>query len=264
MGVEMKEDKLTKSILLNTVKIIAPILLIFAWYYGAVSGKINQALLPSPGRVWNAFVTMIKDGRLADSLLVSGVRVLRGFIIGAGAGVIIGVIMGLSKVLNAFFSSLVGILRPIPMIAWMPLLILWFGIGENSKNAIIAIGSFWSVLLNTIHGIQSVNPKLKEVATVLEKSPRVVLLKVMLPAALPGIFTGIRLGMGVAWSCVVAAEMIAASKGIGYMIMYARELSQPDVLLVGMLSIGFVGFLIDTGILWLEKHLLKWNVETKK
>ena len=168
--------------------------------------------------------------------------------------------MGLSKYINSFLGSIVGILRPIPMIAWMPLLILWFGIAEKSKYVVIAIGTFWSVLLNTIHGIHSVDPKLKEVATVLEKKPITVLFKVVYPAALPGIFTGIRLGMGAAWSCVVAAEMIAATKGIGYMIMYARELSKPDVLLVGMLSIGLVGLIIDSGIMYLEKLILRWNV----
>lgn len=257
----MANTKYIQKILFGIVRVAGIILIILIWYYGAISGKINQALLPSPGRVWNSFISMLQTGKLLEALWISAVRVLRGFVIGASAGLALGFLMGLSKWINGFFTSIVGILRPIPMIAWLPLLILWFGIGESSKNAIIAIGSFWSILLNTIGGIQSVDPKLKEVAMVLEKSPRIVLLKVILPAALPGIFTGIRLGMGTAWSCVVAAEMIAASKGIGYMIMYARELSQPDVLVVSMLSIGCVGLLIDVGILKLQKTLLKWNVD---
>ncbi len=257
----MKKESEERILLFHIVKVIAPFLLILIWYYGAVSGKINQAILPGPQRVWGTFISMLKSGKLLINLEVSAVRVIRGFAIGASAGLILGIFMGLSKWINAFLGSLVGILRPIPMIAWLPLLILWLGIDDDSKNAIIAIGTFWSVLLNTIHGIQSVDPKLKEVAAVLEKQPQIVLLKVVLPAALPGIFTGIRLGMGTAWSCVVAAEMIAASKGIGYMIMYARELSQPDVLLVGMLSIGIVGLLIDAGILRLQRFLLRWNVE---
>lgn len=255
--------KKSNILLFQIVRVIAPFMLIFIWYYSVVSGKVNQAILPAPQKVWETFITMLQSGKLLSNLQISAIRVIRGFAIGASAGLVLGIIMGLSKWMNAFLSSLVGILRPIPMIAWLPLLILWLGIDDDSKNAIIAIGTFWSVLLNTIHGIQSVDPKLKEVATVLEKKPYIVLFKVIFPAALPGIFTGIRLGMGTAWSCVVAAEMIAASKGIGYMIMYARELSQPDVLLVGMLSIGIVGLLIDAGILKLQHFLLRWNVEEK-
>lgn len=242
------------------LRVAAPLLVIVTWYYAVTGGKINQALLPSPQRVFETLVTMLQDGKLAEGLLVSAKRVLIGFSIGAALGLVIGTFMGLSKYINSFLGSIVGILRPIPMIAWMPLLILWFGIAEKSKYVVIAIGTFWSVLLNTIHGIHSVDPKLKEVATVLEKKPITVLFKVVYPAALPGIFTGIRLGMGAAWSCVVAAEMIAATKGIGYMIMYARELSKPDVLLVGMLSIGLVGLIIDSGIMYLEKLILRWNV----
>jgi sulfonate transport system permease protein len=125
------------------------------------------------------------------------------------------------------------------------------------------IGSFWPVLLNTIHGIHSVDNKLIEVGAILEKNKLQILRRIILPAAVPSIFTGIRLGMGTAWTCVVAAEMIAASRGIGYMITYARELSQPDVVLVGVFAIGLVGLLIDTGIQHLQRHLLKWNVVKK-
>lgn len=116
-------------------------------------------------------------------------------------------------------------------------------------------------MLNTIHGIHSVDRKLIEVADILEKNRFQILTRVIFPAATPSIFTGIRLGMGTAWTCVVAAEMIAASRGIGYLITYARELSQPDVVLVGVFSIGIIGLLIDTGILRLQKYLLKWNEE---
>jgi sulfonate transport system permease protein len=144
------------------------------------------------------------------------------------------------------------------MIAWIPLFILWIGIGDGFKITLIALGTFWSVLLNTIHGIQSVDPKLLEVASALEKNRFIMIRKIILPAALPAILTGLRLGMGVAWSSVVASEMIAASKGIGYMIMFAREMAQPAKLMVGVFTIGLVGLLIDTIILKLQKWLIKW------
>jgi sulfonate transport system permease protein len=213
--------------------------------------------------VLSALRINIENGKLSRHLIISFQRVLRGFTIGAGIGIVIGSLMGLSQTIHRVLNSLVGIFRPVPMIAWIPLLILWLGIGEGSKISVIVIGSFWPVLLNTIHGIHSVDNKLIEVGVILEKNRLQILWKIILPAAIPSIFTGIRLGMGTAWTCVVAAEMIAASRGIGYMITYARELSQPDVVLVGVFSIGLVGLLIDTGIQQLQRHLLKWNVIKK-
>ena len=150
-----------------------------------------------------------------------------------------------------------GVLRPIPMIGWIPLLILWMGIDEGSKVTVIAIGSFWELLLNTIHGINSVDKKYLEVAYILEKSKLITLIKVVLPSALPSILTGIRLGVGGAWKSVVAAELIAASSGIGYLISYAREVSQPGVMLVGLLTIGLIGLLIDFVILRVQHKIIR-------
>jgi len=242
---------------------IVPVVLIAIWEIGSQTGAINQSILPAPTRVIDALETLINNGKLANNLIVSIERVLKGFLFGAVSGVIIGSIMGLSKTINQILSSLVGILRPIPMIAWIPLLILWMGIDESSKVTVIFIGSFWPILINTIHGIQTVDIKLLEVASILEKSKMQVLFKVILPSALPSIFTGLRLGMGSAWTCVVAAEMIAASRGIGYMITYARELSQPDVMLVGVFAIGIIGLLIDTVIIGIQKSVLRWSIDTK-
>lgn len=251
-----KRRYLVKQIILL---LVAPVSLITLWEIGGNLGYINNGILPSPHKLVNTTLHLIENGKLGMNLAVSGIRVVQGFAIGAAGGIMIGLAMGLSRTINRILSSLVGVLRPIPMIAWIPLLILWLGIDEESKIAVIVIGSFWPVLLNTIHGIQSVDQKLLEVTKILEKSTGEVLLHVIIPSALPSIFTGIRLGMGTAWTCVVAAEMIAASKGIGYMITYAREISQPNVVLVGVLSIGIVGLLIDTIILRLQIRLLRWN-----
>lgn len=252
-------DQLKNIILL----VIAPVVLLTVWELGCKYGFINSSILPSPSKLLETTIRFIKNGKLGNHLAISGIRVIQGFSIGAVSGIIVGLIMGLSHNMYKILSSLVGILRPIPMIAWIPLLILWLGIDEESKVAVIVIGSFWPILINTIHGIQTVDQKLLEVARILEKSTGEVLLRVILPASLPAIFTGIRLGMGTAWTCVVAAEMIAASKGIGYMITYARELSQPDVVLVGVLSIGIIGLLIDTAILRLQRRVLRWSVVTR-
>jgi sulfonate transport system permease protein len=244
--------------------ILVPVLLVVVWAVSSDLGLINSHILPSPKKEVDTFLNLVQSGKLQRHLIVSGGRVLKGFLIGAGAGLLIGSLMGFSKLIHKLLISVVGIFRPIPMIAWIPLLILWLGIGEEPKVTVIAIGSFWPVLLNTIQGIHSVDPKLLEVASILEKSKWTVVTKVVLPSALPSIFTGIRLGIGSAWTCVVAAEMIAASQGIGFLITYAREMTQVHVVLVGVFSIGLIGLLIDTLILKLQNHILKWSVNTEK
>jgi sulfonate transport system permease protein len=241
------------------LKLLAPVLLVLVWYAASNAGILTPNILPSPIKVVETLFKLISNGKLGKNLLVSGKRVLKGFAIGTGIGIVLGVFMGLSKTLNKILSSLVSIFRPIPMIAWIPLLILWLGIGEETKVAVIIIGTLWPVLLNTIGGILSVDKKLLEVAQVLEKGKKEILLNVILPAAWPSIITGIRLGISTAWTCVVAAEMIAASSGVGYMITYARELSQPDVVLVGVFTIGVVGLLIDFAIMRIQRRLLRWN-----
>ncbi len=255
----MKIKKPKISVKNIIISLLAPVLLIAIWQLSSEKGWISKSILPSFTDVVQEAVDLIKSEKLQSHIIISISRVAKGFLLGAVLGIVFGTIMGFSKFLNRFFGSLVGILRPVPMIAWIPLLILWLGIGEETKVSLIMLGTFWSVLLNTIHGIQSVDPKLLEVARILKKDRLTVIIKVIFPSALPAVFTGIRLGMGTAWSCVVAAEMIAASKGIGFMITYARTVSNPADVLVGVFVIGVIGLLIDTVILKIQKHVLKWN-----
>lgn len=241
------------------ISIAAPILLLLLWQYATASGAASQAVLPSIRKVVETALKLIENGKLVGHLSISFQRVIKGFLLGSSVGIVIGVVMGYSKFFNRFLGSLVGILRPIPMIAWIPLLILWLGIGEETKVTLIALGTFWSVLLNTIHGIQSVDSKLLEVAKVLNKPTASIIFQVVLPSAIPSIITGLRLGFGIAWSCVVAAEMIAASQGMGYMITYARETSKPAEVMVGVLVIGLIGLLIDKVLLTIQKKIVRWN-----
>lgn len=243
---------------------ILPITLIFIWQYGCDNKLINQSILPSPAKLYEALLYMIETGKLKGHIMISAERVIKGFVIGTTVGLGVGIIIGLSKKMEHLLSVIIGVFRPIPLIAWVPMLILWMGIGESSKITLIAVGSFWPVLLNTIRGIQNTDKKLLEVGKVLEKNKIQVLIKIVIPSSIPFIFTGIRLGMGAAWSCVVAAEMIAAATGIGYLIMYAREMSQPDVMLVGVFAIGFIGLAIDQLLLLLERKILKWNILDEK
>lgn len=240
--------------------IIMMISIILFWEYASQIGLVRKSILPPPSVVMKTFFTMISNGELMDHIGISILRVLEGFFIGAMLAIVVGILCGLYKKVDDYLSLVIGFLRPIPILAWTPLLILWLGIDESSKVALIVIGTFWTVLLNVVSGIKSTDRKLMEVASILEKDNRTLLLKVILPSSLPAIFTGLRSGIDMAWRSVVGAEMIAASKGIGFLITYAREISQPDVMIVGMICIGIIGILIEKLLAFFEKHLLKWNV----
>jgi len=240
--------------------LVVPALILLAWELLSRRGFIRPTILPAPSAIWLTFKDMAISGELFGHLKTSLVRVFQGFFLGAGLGIAAGILIGLSPTVERALVLVTGLLRPIPIIAWVPVLILWMGIDESSKVTVIAIGSFWPVLLSVIHGIRNTDRKYLEVARVLEKSRLVLLTKVVLPSALPSIFTGLRIGIGIAWMSVIGAELIAASSGIGYMIMYARELSQPDVMLVGVVSIGITGLVIDFALRKVESRLLKWNV----
>jgi len=240
--------------------LLIPVVLVIMWEVLSRKGIIRPSILPAPSTIGLTLLDMLKSGELFRHLGVSILRVFQGYILGASLGIIIGFLMGLFKPVEKAFSLITGLLRPIPIVAWVPVLILWMGIDESSKITVIAIGSFWPTLLNVIHGIKNTDKKYLEVAEILGKNKFTVLTKVVLPSALPSIFTGLRLAIGIAWMSVIAAELIAAASGIGYLIMYAREISQPDVMLVGVLSIGITGLLIDVLIRKIEARLLGWNI----
>lgn len=253
----MKKDRTKQYLKLLSWLILAAILIL--WQIASERRWINPTVMSQPVKIWTKFLQMAEDGSLFRHILASLIRVLKGFVYGAGAGLILGFFMGLNQKFETVIDLFVGILRPIPPIAWIPLLILAFGIGEESKVTVIAIGSFWPMLLDTIHGVKSTDRQLLELGRTLEKSRRTVIFKLILPSAVPAIFTGVRQAVSRAWSCVVTAEMIAASTGVGFLIQYARELSQPALMFVGVFTIGGVGVLIDWLMMLLEKKLLYWN-----
>jgi sulfonate transport system permease protein len=243
--------------------LIVPIVLIAVWEIACRSGLINLTILPSPGRILSAFFKQMSKGVLQKNIWVSLRRVAFGYLLGASSGVILGTLMGLYRKFEKALQFLVEVLRPIPIMAWVPVLILWSGIGERSKIIVIAIGTFWSVLINVIDGIHNVDKKYIEVATVFMKSRKTVITKVVLPAASPNIFTGLRLGIGNAWVSVIGAEMIAASSGLGFFISYSRELTQSANVLVGVFTIGIIGWVINRLLRSSERWLLKWNVNAR-
>ena len=252
-----KQEK--KHIVLKTIAWVILILLILLWEVSSANNWINPTIMSSPSRIWNRLILVINNGTLMSHVSASLGRVLKGFLIGGGLGLILGLLIGLSKSLEVVANLFIGILRPIPPIAWIPLLILALGIGEESKVTVIAIGSFWPMLLDAISGVKSTDAELLELGKTLEKSRKTIILKVILPSAFPAIFTGARQSISRAWSCVVTAEMIAASAGVGYLIQYARELSQPALMFSGVAIIGLIGLLIDWITRLLEKKIIYWN-----
>lgn len=237
--------------------IILPVIILVIWQICYVFGFLKPYSMPTVKAVLVAAWEGIKDFTIFNDILVSFIRVLVGFFISAVLAITLGIFIGISKKVESFTDLIIKLLKPIPPIAWIPLAILWFGIGEGSKIFIIAIGAFFPILINVVDGIKNIDKKYLELSKVYEIHRRKVISKIVLPGALPSIMTGIRIGLGNAWVCVVAAEMIAATTGVGYMIMDARSLSRPDVVIVGMLIIGIVGKLMDDVIIAISKKVVK-------
>lgn len=236
--------------------VFLPVLLLILWEWAADTGRINGNVIP-PSRLAETFVQLVTSGKLAQGLLISFQRVLIGFLIASVVGIVLGFLMGLFTPVNKMLSSLVNILRPIPVIALIPIFIIILGIGEPANISIIIIGALWPVLLNTLAGVLSVDRKLLEVAYVYRISRRKIIFRIVLPSALYHILTGLRLGIGGAWVSVVAAEMIGATSGIAYMIMFAKSLAQAANMYVLVLVIGVIGFLIDRVLLIFQNHISK-------
>ncbi len=252
-------DRKERSIADYVIIVLSPVILIAVWQIATDKGLVNGAIVPSPGRVIEAFRSLIASGKYFEHFNASLIRVSIGFIIGTCMGVLLGILTGLFKKVDDLVTVIFSVFRSIPNVGLVPLFILWCGIGEESKIIVIALGTFWSVLLNTQRGISGTDFKLLEVARILQKDKLTVLLKIIIPAALPSIFTGVRLGLSGAWRSVVAAEMIASMRGIGYMIQYAREMSQPAVMFVGLLTLGLVGLALDLVVKLIEKKLIYWD-----
>ena len=185
--------------ILLCMAIIFPILVLLFWQYASTNGLLKASLVPAPLTIVKTFISHIESGKLWRNLSVSFGRVACGYLIGALAGVIVGFLMGLFKPINAALGGIVSVLRPIPTIALVPIVILLAGIGFSSKVIIIAFGSFWPVLLNTIHGIQTVDGKLLEVAYTYRIPTMKTIWRIVVPSSIPAILTGLRLGMSSAW-----------------------------------------------------------------
>lgn len=244
-----------RSIIYGLKLFSLPVILIAFWEFVAYRGWITPYTLPAPSRIVFTLISLIKDFTLFGHIAASIVRVFSGFAIAAISAVILGIVTALSKNLEIYTRIILQVLKPIPPIAWIPIAILWLGIGEASKIFIIFIGAFFPIYINVVDGIKHIDQRFVEVSKVFEIPYIKFIRKVVIPGALPSIITGLRIGLANAWICVVAAEMIAATDGIGYMLMDGRQLSQPDKVILAMLLVGIIGKLMDDVIGKIEHKL---------
>lgn len=237
--------------------------LALAWYLGSAFGLVNPIFWPSPAAVWEQFLTISNDGyrnfSLWEHLWASLYRILVGFGLGCLIGIPLGFAMGLSRFVRGWFDPLVEFFRPIPPLAFIPLVIIWSGIGERSKILLLFFAALWIMIIAARAGVASVKLNKVHAAYSLGASKRQILLHVILPNSLPEVFTGMRVAMGVCWGTVVAAELVAAESGIGFMIMVASKFLSTDIVVLGVILVGLVGYSIDILMRKLETKLIPWK-----
>jgi sulfonate transport system permease protein len=236
-----------------------PVLILVLWQAAAATGVLSANILPSPGAVLGAFVRLVRTGTLWANIEISFFRAAFGFAIGGGVGFLFGLANGLSKISDAITDTTLQMVRNIPHLALIPLVILWFGIEEPAKIFLVALGVFFPIYINTLHGIRSIDPQLIEMGRSYGMPERTLFFRVFLPGALPSIFVGVRFALGVMWLTLIVAETIAADSGIGYMPMQAREFMQTDVVVLAILIYALLGKLADVSTRGLEHYFLAWN-----
>jgi NitT/TauT family transport system permease protein len=274
----MMQNATTRRFRLGSgIGLIVPALIIAVWQGVARAGWVNPQVLPSPLAVverWIAYLLPMQpydpagggsklawmfSGELIIDSIGSMYRVVVGFLIGAGLALPIGLAMGASNRVYAWFNPLFQLLRPIPPIAYIPLSILWFGLGNPPAVFLIVLGAFFPVLMNTIAGVRQVDSIYLRAARNLGANQRTMFMRVILPAAVPYILAGVRIGIGTAFIVVIVSEMIAVNNGLGFRILEAREYFWSDKIIAGMITIGLWGLAIDVGMNKLNNHLLRWH-----
>lgn len=239
--------------------LVIPVIVVIAWVSITTYGSIPTGILPSLPKVGRAFADMVQSGQLKADLMVSLSRVVKGYLVSVIFGIILGSLMGMFRPVKELFLPIVTVIRQIPMIAWIPLIILWCGIGELSKVVIIVLAAFFPILMNTQSGIESTPQGYIEVARLYKLNPWRTFVSVYLPHALPQILVGLKLGLGISWMAVVAAELIAATTGVGYRMSNARSMMQADVVIVCMIVVGIVGVIMDKVIGSAFSLATPWN-----
>jgi sulfonate transport system permease protein len=241
------------------LRLISPIALLLLWELASQAGLIPQRVIAAPSQIGGTLWAMIVSGELGKHLLVSLQRALVGLSIGVSVGVVAALITGLSKRGEVILDSPMQMLRTIPSLALVPLFILWFGIGEFTKIALIVTGTTFPVYLNLFAGIRNIDPKLIEAANTLGLNRRELIWHVILPGSLPSFFVGLRYSLGISWLALVFVEQINTTAGIGFLASDARDFMRTDVIVICLLIYSVLGLLIDGLIRTLERFALAWR-----
>ncbi|SJQ17143.1 ABC transporter permease [Clostridioides difficile] len=230
--------RLVKSVLIFFI-------ILLLWKITNYLGIWSDYILPSPEKVYSTFLNMISDGSIFINVYASMKRVLIGFAISTAIGVPLGIFFGIYSGVYEYFKSLINFLRNTPPLALIPMLILWFGIGEESKIIIIVLASFFPIFTSTFKGIKNCDSKLIEVGRVFEFSKLQIIFKIIIPNAILDIAVGLKLALGYSFRAIIGAELVAASSGLGYLISDGKEMSRTDIVIVGIIVIGLLGIITD-------------------
>ena len=238
--------------------LVLPILILGLWQLLSTNGSFTATQLPPPAEVvWAAF-DLNARGVLAGHVMISLQRVLLGFALGAGLGIVLGSAVGLSKILGNLLMPTIGAIRAVPSLAWAPLLLIWMGIYEEPKITLVAIGAFFPVFTTVASGLAAVDRKLIEVGRSYGLSGVSLVSKVLLPAAAPTILSGVRLGLAQSWLFLVAAELIGSSMGLGYLLLDSQNTARTDILFLSIILLALLGKLSDFIVGLIEKRTLRW------
>ncbi|NKM28162.1 ABC transporter permease subunit [Rhizobium laguerreae] len=238
---------------------LVPVAIVALWQLASSAGWISSRIMPSPADVGLAFWSTMVSGQLPNDVLVSAGRAFAGLLVGGSIGFLLGIANGVSRISEQLTDTTLQMLRTIPHLAMIPLVILWFGIGEESKLFLTSLGVLFPVYLNTYHGVRNVDRDLIEMGKVYGMGNWTLFRKVIFPGALPSIFVGLRYALGIMWLTLIVSESIAASSGIGHMANNAREFMMTDVVVLALVIYAVLGKLADVIARVLERRLLAWN-----
>jgi sulfonate transport system permease protein len=238
---------------------VSPVVLVLAWQLLSSAGVIPEDKIASPAEIGRTAWQLTTDGTLGAATLVSVQRVLAGFAVGASIGLVLAVVAGLSRIGEDAVDPPMQMLRTLPHFGLIPLFIVWMGIGESPKIALIAMGVAFPLYLNTFAGIRSIDRKMTEAAVTLGLTRRQRLRHVVVPGALPQALVGLRQSLGVAWLSLIVAETVSADSGLGYMINHAREFLQTDIIVVGLAVYSILGLATDSLVRLIERRALAWR-----
>ena len=242
------------------IGIILPIIIILIWHFLALTETIRSNLLPPPQEVINEILILTRDGSLFSHISITLSRVFYGFIFGAIAATILGVLTGVSPLMRVFFDPTIQALKAVPSLAWVPLFILWFGIFEDSKIALISVGVFFPIYLNLMMGIRQIDKKMVEVAHVYNLNSFQTIRWILLPGIIPEWVTGLRSGLALGWMFVIAAELMGASEGLGYLMIDGQMTGRPALIIGALILFAMIGKLTDELTYVSAKPFLKWKV----